>query len=148
VWRQSDLIEGWRAVWRQSDLIEGSEPVLVAVFVLLFAMTTIGYSLVVTTFFSTSKTGAGVGFFFFFAISMPGAWISKTNISVTGKLLLCLLSPSAFSTGWGIINAGRLRWTTLFDPGVSDFGLSFAAVCAMMAVDIVVYVSLAWYLDK
>lgn len=68
--------------------------------------------------------------------------------AVWAKLVVCLLSPTAFTFAADLLGdyegSGRgLGWRDLrTDP------LSFGAICLMLTLDTLLYGFLAWYLEK
>eukprot|EP00301_Raphidiophrys_heterophryoidea_P004938 c12109_g1_i2.p1 GENE.c12109_g1_i2~~c12109_g1_i2.p1 ORF type:complete len:1737 (+),score=451.65 c12109_g1_i2:522-5213(+) len=137
-----------------SDLFEGCDGTLLFVFFWLFCLATAAFTFFIATFFSSSQTGGMLGYLIYFALSTPAAIIvTRDDVSATGKLLSCLLSPCAFFLGTRIVNDAQgngqaLTWETISDPTLSDVNVAFSSVICMLFVDVTLYFLLAWYVGK
>jgi len=116
------------------------------------ALLAFGYCL--SCLFSSSRV-ATTGVTVLFAAGMAPGWLAPSLFPLggTGWTLACLLPPSAVSLFANALvrqeGAGRgLTWSTL-PMAVTPEGGSFsgATVFIMLAVDIVLYIVLLWYLD-
>lgn len=87
-------------------------------------------------------------------LSLP-AYAVQSNPDVASgiKLALCLFAPCAFNFGayTAVMAEGTgagVTWANLYDTAVTPLGLSFGQILGMIVLDAVLYMFLAWYLDK
>ena len=107
-------------------------------------------SFLLATFFSKSKTAAILGPILLFSFYFPYYAVSDPSMSTGVKILVSLLSPSAFALGAGVLaswEAGQIGVNNVTIFQVVD-NYDFFTCLLMMTLDAVLYGFLAWYFDK
>eukprot|EP00040_Diaphanoeca_grandis_P034869 m.217770 g.217770 ORF g.217770 m.217770 type:complete len:643 (+) comp33245_c0_seq3:225-2153(+) len=138
-----------------TDVLPHTDTGVFFVFLLLYVMATISFSFFISTLFqkaSTAAAGAGIAWFLSY---FPYFFIFPRFVETpaTMKMWVSLLPNTAVAIGANIIaikeNSGEgLDWQTYsnqLDP-LDDF--SFGSVLVMLAVDVVVYLLLAIYIEQ
>eukprot|EP00759_Apiculatamorpha_spiralis_P008789 PhF_6_TR15659/c0_g1_i1/m.24334 len=114
---------------------------------MLFGLSTIMFSLLMSTFFSSSRVAALTAPIVFCAVSIPVFAISSTQSSGT-YTLMSLLSPSAFSLALRTItNYEMLRGFQPEDVSNSADVVPVGSSIGMLILDTFLYLFLALYLD-
>ncbi|XP_007937732.1 phospholipid-transporting ATPase ABCA3 [Orycteropus afer afer] len=131
-----------------------SHPSLVFVFLLCFAVASISFSFMVSTFFSRANMAAAIGGFLFFFTYVPYFFVAPRYdwMSLPQKLLSCLLSNVAMAMGAQLIGKFEakgtgLQWHDLLNPVNVDDDFSFGQVLGMLLLDAVLYGLVAWYVE-
>ena len=117
----------------------------------LFGVSSVAFIVFISVFFTRTKLATIVGILLFLALYFVYSATSADEIAFESKLASALASPTAFALG--------IKTLSLYeDQGVgvklgtnSDILLrnwSFDASLLMMALDTVVYLVLAWYIDE
>ena len=134
-----------------------SDVSLIIVFFALFALAALGFTVALSPFFRNARVAAVLGpLALFISTQFINAFLDGTTGVLVqgnagGKYAVSLLPVMAFSLG-----ANRLAlyegaekgvtWASLNDGAEGDF--TFGASLVMLALDILLYFSLAWYLDQ
>uniref|UniRef100_A0A8I5U5U3 ABC transporter domain-containing protein n=1 Tax=Pongo abelii TaxID=9601 RepID=A0A8I5U5U3_PONAB len=134
-------------------IIQSSDPTLIFIFLLFYAITTICFSFMVSTFFNRVNIAVTSGTLFFFAVYFPasGLRLYYREMTLIQKLAACLSSNFAMSLGvkfpadaekWRI----GLKWNNIFSSTTPD-NFSFACVLGMFLFDAFLYSLVAWYIE-
>ncbi|XP_075880377.1 phospholipid-transporting ATPase ABCA3 [Nelusetta ayraudi] len=131
-----------------------SDPTLVFVFLLMFTVTTISFSFMISTFFSRGNVAAAAGGFIYFLSYLPYLflWPRYDLLSHSQKVSACLISNVAMAMGSQLIGMfeGKgtgIQWSNLFDPVTVDDDFTMAQVLALLLFDAVLYGLVAWYME-
>uniref|UniRef100_A0A8D3B2I6 ABC transporter domain-containing protein n=1 Tax=Scophthalmus maximus TaxID=52904 RepID=A0A8D3B2I6_SCOMX len=131
-----------------------SDPTLVFVFLLLFTVTTINFSFMISAFFSRANVAAAAGGFIYFLSYLPYLflWPRYDLLSHAQKVSACLISNVAMAMGAQLIGMfeGKgtgIQWSNLFDSVTVDDDFSMAQVLALLLFDSILYGLVAWYME-
>ncbi|KAM8777566.1 LOW QUALITY PROTEIN: phospholipid-transporting ATPase ABCA3-like [Rhynchonycteris naso] len=134
-------------------IIQYSDPSLVFVFLLCFAVPTIFFSFLVSTFFNKVHYAVPVGGFIYFATYFPASSVSSNYAQMTlaKKLASCLSSNIAMKLGTQFLVNAEIRrigikWSNIFSPATLD-NFVFAYILGMFFFDAVLYGFVAWYIE-
>ncbi|XP_058465468.1 phospholipid-transporting ATPase ABCA3-like [Malaya genurostris] len=137
------------------SVLEYSNWIVLWIFLLAFAITTICFCFMMSVFFNTANTAAGIAGLMWFLLMMPfNITVQEYDEMGTGsKIALCLLSNTAMSMG--VLNIVRLegnqaglQWENLFQPSTMNDGLSVGVVIIMLLVDALIYLAIALYFEQ
>uniref|UniRef100_A0A8C1MGE1 ATP binding cassette subfamily A member 3 n=1 Tax=Cyprinus carpio TaxID=7962 RepID=A0A8C1MGE1_CYPCA len=125
-----------------------SDPTLVFVFLLVFAVSTINFSFMISTFFSRANVAAAAGGFIYFLSYLPYVflWPRYDLLSHAQKVSACLISNVAMAMGAQLIGTG-IQWHNLFEPVTVDDDFSLAQVLGLLLLDSALYALVAWYME-
>ncbi|XP_074552265.1 phospholipid-transporting ATPase ABCA3 [Halichoeres trimaculatus] len=131
-----------------------SDPTLVFVFLLVFAVATINFSFMISTFFSRANVAAAAGGFIYFMSYLPYLflWPRYDLLSHAQKVSACLISNVAMAMGAQLIGMfeGKgtgIQWSNMFDSVTVDDDFSMAQVLGLLLFDAVLYGLVAWYME-
>ncbi|KAI1884433.1 hypothetical protein AGOR_G00226350 [Albula goreensis] len=131
-----------------------SDPTLVFVFLLTFAVSTINFSFMISAFFSRANVAAAAGGFIYFLSYIPYVflWPRYDLLSHAQKVSACLISNVAMAMGAQLVGMfeGKgtgIQWHNLFDPVTVDDDFSLAHVMGLLLLDAVLYGLVAWYVE-
>ncbi|XP_066497951.1 phospholipid-transporting ATPase ABCA3 [Hoplias malabaricus] len=131
-----------------------SDPTLVFVFLLVFAVSTISFSFMISSFFSRANVAAAAGgFIYFFSyLPYPFLWPRYDLLSHAQKVSACLISNVALAMGAQLIGMfeGKgtgIQWRNLFEPVTVDDDFSLAQVFGLLLLDTLLYGLVAWYVE-
>ena len=135
-------------------VLNRSDPSLIFVFLLLYAVSSIMFCFCVSVFFSKANIAAAAGGIIWYLSYTPYYFISQSydNMGLAEKLVSCLLSNIAMGMGAQLIGkfegAGTgVQWSNI-SRGVSvDDSLSFGMVLLMFVADSVLYGIITWYVE-
>uniref|UniRef100_A0A8C0L842 ATP-binding cassette sub-family A member 3-like n=1 Tax=Canis lupus dingo TaxID=286419 RepID=A0A8C0L842_CANLU len=130
-----------------------SDPSLIFIFLLCFAIATIFFSFMVSTFFNKAHFAVSVGGFIYFATYFPFATISTNfgQMTFTQKLASCLSSNIAMALGTKFLVKAEMekigiKWSNIISPPkMEDF--DFIHVLGMFLFDAFLYGLVAWYIE-
>ncbi|KAB0796416.1 hypothetical protein PPYR_10477 [Photinus pyralis] len=130
-----------------------SNPIILFIFLVLFSCSLITFNFAVSTLFSkasTASTFAGIAWFLLYVPSMA-IQFKYDHVSLTEKLLATLCSNSALALGMKLIVKMEsidegLQWHNLWSQVQGD-DLLFGYVLIMLAVDAVIYLLIALYVE-
>ncbi|XP_037671069.1 ATP-binding cassette sub-family A member 3-like [Choloepus didactylus] len=135
------------------SVLQNSEPSLIFVFLLCFAIISIFFSFMISTFFNKAHYAISVGGFLYFATYFPYSIVSENyeEMTLTQKLASCLCSNIAMALGVQfIVNAETqgtgLKWSNIFTSTLTD-NFVFAYVLGMLLFDALLYGLVAWYTE-
>ncbi|XP_048101265.1 phospholipid-transporting ATPase ABCA3 [Alosa alosa] len=131
-----------------------SDPTLVFVFLLVFAVATINFSFMISSFFCRANVAAAAGGFIYFLSYLPYVflWPRYDLLSHAQKVSACLISNVAMAMGAQLIGMfeGKgtgVQWSNLFQPVSVDDDFSLAQVMGLLLLDAVLYGMLACYME-
>ncbi|XP_016091396.1 ATP-binding cassette sub-family A member 3-like [Sinocyclocheilus grahami] len=131
-----------------------SDPTLVFFFLLVFAVSTINFSFMISAFFSRANVAAAAGGFIYFLSYLPYVflWPRYDLLSHAQKVSACLISNVAMAMGAQLIGMfeGKgtgIQWHNLFEPVTVDDDFSLAQVLGLLLLDSVLYGLVAWYVE-
>lgn len=131
-----------------------SDPSLVLAFLACFAISTISFSFMVSSFFSKANMAAAVGGFLYFLTYIPYFFVAPRYNGMTQnqKMLSCLLSNVAMALGAQLLGKFEakgvgVQWRDLLNPVTVDDDFSFGHALGMLLLDSVLYVLVAWYVE-
>uniref|UniRef100_A0A673NAM5 ATP-binding cassette sub-family A member 3-like n=1 Tax=Sinocyclocheilus rhinocerous TaxID=307959 RepID=A0A673NAM5_9TELE len=129
-----------------------SDPTLVFIFLLVFAVSTINFSFMISAFFSRANVAAAAGGFIYFLSYLPYVflWPRYDLLSHAQKVSACLISNVAMAMGAqliGMFERTGIQWHNLFEPVTVDDDFSLAQVLGLLLVDSVLYGLVAWYME-
>ncbi|XP_041062157.1 phospholipid-transporting ATPase ABCA3 [Carcharodon carcharias] len=135
-------------------VLNHSDPTLVFAFLLMFAMSTISFSFMVSVFFSQANIAAAAcGFMYFFSY-IPYFFIAPRYrmMTTTQKVASCLISNVGMALGCQVIGMfeGKgmgVQWSNLNLPVNVDDGFTIAHSMAMMLFDSLGYGLVTWYVE-
>uniref|UniRef100_A0A673X6Y7 ATP binding cassette subfamily A member 3 n=1 Tax=Salmo trutta TaxID=8032 RepID=A0A673X6Y7_SALTR len=133
-----------------------SDPTLVFVFLLFFAVATINFSFMISAFFSrgVSNVAAAAGGFIYFLSYLPYLflWPRYDLLSHAQKVSACLISNVAMAMGAQLLGMfeGKgtgIQWCNLFESVTVDDDFSLAQVLGLLLLDALLYGLVAWYVE-
>ncbi|ELK10775.1 ATP-binding cassette sub-family A member 3 [Pteropus alecto] len=131
-----------------------SDPSLVLVFLTCFAVSSISFSFMVSTFFSKANMAAAVGGFLYFFTYIPYLFVAPRYnwMTLSQKLFSCLLSNVAMAMGAQLIGKFEakgtgIQWQDLLSPVNVDDDFSFGQVLGMLLLDSILYGLVTWYVE-
>jgi len=150
------MIVIWGRVFGHSAFL----PVLL--FFLLFSFCTVCFACMMSAFFCRAKVAASAAGVAYFVAYIPYSVTAQFEHMMTfsQKLMSCLLGPTAMSTGARIIGfleleGTGLQWSNIASPvattktgGNNDNSFSFGHILMMLFVDGLLYLTIAWYIEK
>uniref|UniRef100_A0A667IMJ0 ABC transporter domain-containing protein n=1 Tax=Lynx canadensis TaxID=61383 RepID=A0A667IMJ0_LYNCA len=134
-------------------VIQYSDPSLVFVFLLCFAIATMFFSFMVSTFFNKVHFAVSFGGFIYLVTYFPVVTVSINfaEMTFTQKLASCLSSNIAMGLGTKFLVKAEMekigiKWSNIFSPPkMENFG--FAHVLGMFLFDAFLYGLVAWYIE-
>eukprot|EP00397_Hematodinium_sp_SG-2012_P000042 GEMP01000042.1.p1 GENE.GEMP01000042.1~~GEMP01000042.1.p1 ORF type:complete len:4149 (+),score=1117.60 GEMP01000042.1:136-12582(+) len=152
------------ATWSiiQGEVLKKVDFSLLFVFLLLSSLASMSFACLVSVFFSRTKVAtisAGILYFVSYLPFLRFAFHEFT-LSRLEKQIFALFAPTAFSIGVRIMSTYEqqdrmLTWARMSEPLLRDGRLerrvdetfNISSVMAMLAVDTVLYLVIAWYVD-
>uniref|UniRef100_A0A8C2MH63 ATP-binding cassette, sub-family A member 3 n=1 Tax=Cricetulus griseus TaxID=10029 RepID=A0A8C2MH63_CRIGR len=135
-------------------VLSNSDPSLVLAFLLCFAISSISFSFMVSTFFSKANIAAAVGGFLYYFTFSPYFFVAPRYnwMTLSQKLLSCLLSNVAMAMGAQLIGKFEakgtgIQWRDLLNPVNVDDDFCFGQVLGMLLLDSVLYGLVTWYVE-
>lgn len=131
-----------------------SDPALVLLFLACFAVSSISFSFMVSTFFSKANMAAAIGGFLYFFSYIPYFFVAPRYnwMTLSQKLFSCLLSNVAMAMGAQLIGKFEakgtgIQWRDLLSPVNVDDDFTFGQVLGMLLLDSVLYGLVTWYVE-
>ncbi|XP_046522805.1 phospholipid-transporting ATPase ABCA3 isoform X3 [Equus quagga] len=135
-------------------VLRHSDPSLVLVFLVCFAISSISFSFMVSTFFSKANMAAAIGGFLYFFTYIPYFFVAPRYnwMTLSQKLFSCLLSNVAMAMGAQLIGKFEakgtgVQWRDLLSPVNVDDDFSFGQVLGMLLLDSILYGLVTWYVE-
>ncbi|KAM9208961.1 phospholipid-transporting ATPase ABCA3-like [Dugong dugon] len=134
-------------------VLQHSDPSLIFVFLLCFAIASIFFSFMVSTFFNKANYAVAFGGFLYFATYFPYNIISQNYAKMTlfQKLTSCLSSNIAMALGTQFLvkaevdNIG-IKWSNILSSTQID-NFVFAYILGMLLFDAFLYGLVTWYIE-
>uniref|UniRef100_A0A5S6QAW5 ABC transporter domain-containing protein n=1 Tax=Trichuris muris TaxID=70415 RepID=A0A5S6QAW5_TRIMR len=135
-------------------ILDKSDPTVIFFFLFVYSAMAICYCFAIASFFNSGNVVAGCAGLIWCCLYWPYFFIQPRYSSVyrSTKLITCLLANSAMSFGVQLIgifegqNVG-LQWYNLFHHGTMYNNLSMIEIIAMLVVDSIICIVLAWYVE-
>ncbi|XP_024903052.1 ATP-binding cassette sub-family A member 3 [Pteropus alecto] len=134
-------------------IIQHSDPSVVFVFLVCFAIATIFFSFMVSTFFNKASFAVSIGGFIYFATYFPAASISSNfaEMPLIQKLASCLSSNIVMALGTKFLVRAEIdkigiKWSNIFSPSTME-NFVFAYTLGTFLLDAVLYGLVAWYIE-
>eukprot|EP01147_Barroeca_monosierra_P008644 gene8644-1051_t len=135
-------------------VLEHSDPTVIWVYLLAFALASVNLCFLVSAFFSKASTGAAAGGIIWFCTYVPYMFIGPRypTMSFSTKQASCFVSTTAMAIGAQLISEfeGRgdgVQWSTLTEPVSADDPFTFGTVIGMLIFDAIIYGVLTWYIE-
>uniref|UniRef100_A0A8C5RWJ3 ABC-2 type transporter transmembrane domain-containing protein n=1 Tax=Laticauda laticaudata TaxID=8630 RepID=A0A8C5RWJ3_LATLA len=134
-------------VSEQGAVLTNSDPTLVFTFLVVFCISTISFSFMVSTFFSKANVAAAAGGFLYFFSYIPYFFISPRydHMTHSQKLSSCLISNVAMAMGAQLI--GMFEGKGEHSVSVDD-NFTMVHVLGMLLLDSAIYGFVAWYMEN
>ncbi|XP_060028541.1 ATP-binding cassette sub-family A member 17-like [Erinaceus europaeus] len=128
-----------------------SNPILIFVFLLCFAIATVSFAFMISTFFQRAHVATTAGGIIFFFTYLPYLYLTLSYLqrSHSQKIAFCLLSNVAMALGVRLISIFEAQGTGLHwrNMGSVRGEFSFAQVLLMLLLDSLLYSLVTWYVD-
>ncbi|XP_052780875.1 phospholipid-transporting ATPase ABCA3-like isoform X2 [Mya arenaria] len=141
-------------VGERGKIINYTHPTLFFVFLLLYIIATIAFAFMVSAFFSKANSAAFASGILYFGSYFPYFFLTNNyeTMSRTEKYLACLLHNigMAFGIKSMLIYEGTgegAQWNNFAQPATVDDNFALLDAMAMLVVDTVIYMFIAWYMD-
>ncbi|XP_066132948.1 phospholipid-transporting ATPase ABCA3-like [Saccopteryx bilineata] len=138
----------------KEPLLRFSDFSLIFAFLICYAIASILYGFMISTFFSKVHLAASVGSFLFFASFFPFNSISQNYgcITLTTKVAACLSSNVALALGVNLLMKLEIKeigakWDNLWTPATIEDNLTFGYIIGMLLLDALLYGLVAWYIE-
>uniref|UniRef100_A0A5F8GTK8 ABC transporter domain-containing protein n=1 Tax=Monodelphis domestica TaxID=13616 RepID=A0A5F8GTK8_MONDO len=135
-------------------VIRFSDKFLIFVFLICFALACVNFSFMISTFFNKSKLASSVGVLVYFFSFIPYRYVHKSyrKLTLTKKLIPCLVSNVAMSLGAELIVEAEMKgtglhWNGLWHPVIIEDNLAFIHILGMLLFDSFVYALVTWYTE-
>ncbi|XP_012502961.1 PREDICTED: ATP-binding cassette sub-family A member 3-like [Propithecus coquereli] len=133
-------------------VFKNSDPSLIFVFLMCFAIATIFFAFMVSTFFQRAHAGTALGGIIFFFTYLPYLYLtlSYTQRSYFEKIVSCLFSNVAMAMGVQLISMFEAQGTGIQwrNMGSVSGELSFTQVLLLLLLDSFLYCLVAWYVES
>ncbi|XP_062960402.1 retinal-specific phospholipid-transporting ATPase ABCA4 isoform X1 [Cynocephalus volans] len=136
-------------------ILHYSDPLILFLFLLVFATATIMQCFLLSTFFSKANLAAACSGVIYFTLYLPHILCFTWQDRMTAKLkkTASLLSPVAFGFGTEYLvrfeeQGLGLQWSNIGNSPMEGDEFSFLLSMQMMLFDAALYGLLAWYLDQ
>lgn len=135
-----------------------SDPLVVWVFLMAFAVVTIVFCFLISVFFSKAKLASACGGIIYFLTYLPYVFISIreeagfVNVKAREKIAASLLSTSAFGLGARYFaiyeeQGVGVQWSNLGKSPVKGDEFNLLTVLYCMMMDTFIYAILVWYIE-
>uniref|UniRef100_A0A5F8HCN7 ABC transporter domain-containing protein n=1 Tax=Monodelphis domestica TaxID=13616 RepID=A0A5F8HCN7_MONDO len=135
-------------------IIYHSDSSLVFIFLLCFALSSMFFGFMISTFFNKANMAVATGGCIYFITYLPYLFISSryNQMSLDQKLAACLLSNIAMTMGINMIVRFEIKgigvhWERLTDTVSIDDDLNLGHILGMMLVDAFCYGLAGWYME-
>ncbi|KAF5277495.1 hypothetical protein FQR65_LT03832 [Abscondita terminalis] len=131
-----------------------SNPLVILLFLIFFACATITFCFAISVFFSKANTAATVAGMAWFLSYFPYSFLQDKydRLTLTEKLCTCFCSNSAMAYGFQLMvmyeGVGEgLQWHNIWKTTTPDDNLTLGHLIIMLAVDTVIYLLVALYVE-
>ncbi|KAM4820229.1 ATP-binding cassette sub-family A member 17-like isoform 2-T3 [Thomomys bottae] len=133
-------------------VFSNSDPTLIFIFLTCFAIATIFFAFMMSTFFEKAYVGTAIGGIIFFFTYLPYLYLtfSYHQRSYSQKISFCLFSNVAMAMGIRFISMLEAKGTGIQwkNMGSVTGDFSFSQVLLMLLVDSFLYCLIAWYVEN
>ncbi|KAM6155645.1 ATP-binding cassette sub-family A member 17-like [Rhynchocyon petersi] len=133
-------------------VFNNSDPVLIFIFLMCFAIATLFFAFMASTFFTNAHVATSAGGVIFFFTYLPYLYItfSYTERSYLQKIISCLFSNVAMALGVRFISLLEAKGVGLqwWNMGSITGDFSFMQVLLMLLLDCFLYSLVTWYLES
>ena len=134
-------------------ILEHSSLGILFLFFSLVAFSTICLSFLFSVMFTKARVASSSAGLIYFLLYLPATVMSARQDTPRGaKWAACLMGPTAFGMGVNIIADWELLMVGVhsdnYSQQLSATDLSLKHICNMLFVDGIIYIVLAWYVDK
>jgi ATP-binding cassette subfamily A (ABC1) protein 1 len=136
-------------------VLKNSDPILIFIFIELFAFTSIALAFLISVFFSRAKIASACGGIIYFSLYVPYVVISLRfeRLSTLAKGAACLMSTTAFGVGAHYTSehelAGEgLQWSNLNENLSACDNFSAGHAMGMIIIDGLLYFAMAAYFEQ
>ncbi|KAJ8964470.1 hypothetical protein NQ317_016593 [Molorchus minor] len=131
-----------------------ADPLVMLLFLLFYICATITFCFAISVFFSKANTAATIAGMAWFLSYAPYLFMQQNydSISLTSKLAASLGSNTAMAFGFQVMlmyegTGEGIQWSSIFKPNTPDDQLTLGLLMVMLAVDSVLYLSVALYIE-
>lgn len=146
------------AILKYGKVLYSSDPLVVWVFLMMFAIVTIVFCFLISVLFSKAKLASACGGIIYFLTYLPYVFISIreeagfVNVSAKEKMAASLLSTSAFGLGARYFaiyeeEGVGVQWSNLGKSPIKGDDFNLLKVFYCMLMDTVIYAVLVWYIE-
>lgn len=135
-------------------ILNKSDPSLVFIYLVLYAISSIMYGFMISTFFSRANVAAAGGGITWFLSYIPYFFLAMyyNLLNTPQKTASCLDFNVAMAFGASLIGnfegqGTGVQWSTLMKGVTVDDDFAFGTVLLMMVVDSVLYGLITWYVE-
>ncbi|XP_071520079.1 phospholipid-transporting ATPase ABCA3 [Panulirus ornatus] len=135
-------------------VLSKSDPSLVFVFLLLYTTCSICFCFFLSTLFSKANSAAAVTGLIWFFTYVPYMILRPrySSLTLTNKIVLCLLSNTAMSLGCQLTSmfegvGSGIQWKLIFRGVSPDDSFTLGHVFGMLILDAIVFLLLTWYIE-
>ncbi|XP_029334989.1 ATP-binding cassette sub-family A member 3-like isoform X1 [Mus caroli] len=138
----------------EEPVLRYSDCSFIFVFLTCYAIASICFAFMVSTFFSKTRLAASAGNLLFFASFFPYNFISEYYgmLNLTTKITACLSANVALALGINIlikleIQEIGVKWHNLWTPANLEDNLNFGYMLGMLLFDAFLYSLVTWYVE-
>ncbi|XP_038957108.1 phospholipid-transporting ATPase ABCA3-like isoform X2 [Rattus norvegicus] len=138
----------------EEPILRYSDCSFIFVFLTCYAIASICFAFMVSTFFSKTRLAASAGNLLFFASFFPYNFISEYYgmLDLTTKITACLSANVALALGINIlikleIQEIGVKWDNLWTPANLEDNLNFGYMLGMLLLDAFLYSLVTWYVE-
>nr|XP_004653504.2 phospholipid-transporting ATPase ABCA3-like [Jaculus jaculus] len=138
---------------KPEPILQYSDPTLVFTFLLFYAISSILFSIMISTFFNSVHFAVGLGGLLYFTAYIPSIKVSLgfATMSFKQKLASCLSFNVVMSLGFKFILTAEakktgIKWRDVLAPKSMD-NLLFTYFLGMFLLDAFLYGLVAWYIE-
>ncbi|CAD5111485.1 DgyrCDS794 [Dimorphilus gyrociliatus] len=139
----------------KGGVFDKSDPICIFVFLFLYAICTISYCCMITTFFSKANSAAAAGGILFFATYTPYFFLStQVQELTTGvKFASSLLHNLGMAYGCNVIGVYEgtgegVQWNNIGKLATEDENFKMSDVFLILLIDTILYGIITWYVDN
>ncbi|KAK3507673.1 hypothetical protein QTP70_032792 [Hemibagrus guttatus] len=141
-------------ILKMGNLLPYSDPGVVYLFLVSFAIVTIMQCFLISTLFSRANLAAACGGIIYFTLYLPYvlcvAW--QDYIGFGAKVVVSLLSPVAFGFGCEYFalfeeQGVGIQWDNLLSSPMAEDSYSLTTSISLMLIDAVLYGVMTWYIE-
>ncbi|TTR84633.1 ATP-binding cassette sub-family A member 1 [Bagarius yarrelli] len=141
-------------ILKMGNLLPYSDPGVVYLFLVSFAVVTIMQCFLISTLFSRANLAAACGGIIYFTLYLPYvlcvAW--QDYVGFGAKVVVSLLSPVAFGFGCEYFalfeeQGMGIQWDNLLSSPMQEDSYSLTTSISLMLIDAVLYGLMTWYIE-